>query len=740
MLSGYAYIKNLRLILGCLLFAGSLGAQSNVDSLLGIWNDPNQEDSTRIRAYTTFITENLISSNPDSAIASANTLLEFSEQQSNQTGAAIGLNLLGVLYRNKSDYPRALELSQRALETAQATGYQKGIGQALSNIGTIYYNQSNYDEAYRYYQQSLEVREALGDRKEISSAFNVLGVYYYAVNNYPKSLEYFQKSLKIREEIGEQLLANQNLFNIAAIYSSQGDYLKALDYYQRSLAINEELGDKAGIGNSLAQIGQIYNIQGSYENALEYQRQSLQIRTELGDKAGIGNSLSSIGLIYKNQGDYQEAMKSLEESLKIREEVGDKRRISYCLNNIGEVYYEMGLFSTAQSYFEKSLAIKEEIGDRFGLSYTLNNLGQLQVMLEDYQKAYFNCRQAYDISSTIGNVGIQKDACDCLYEVNKAMGEDQDALFYLENRLILEDSIKSIETVKKLQQIEFAKQLLADSLAQVERAREVELEHQAEIQQKNRNRNIAVGIGIFFLFLATVFFGVWRYTQESKELVEQEKDRSDRLLLNILPAEVAEELKAKGRAEAKSHELVTILFTDFKDFTKTSTQLSAQDLVEEINTCFEKFDRIVEQYGIEKIKTIGDSYMAAGGLAQTALEAVKLTILAALDMQAFIIERKAKRDLAGQPAFYMRAGIHSGPVVAGVVGVKKFQYDVWGDTVNTASRMESHGEIGMVNISDDTYHLLKSDPELEFENRGEITVKGKEPIQMWFVRRAKGKS
>jgi class 3 adenylate cyclase/ketosteroid isomerase-like protein len=223
---------------------------------------------------------------------------------------------------------------------------------------------------------------------------------------------------------------------------------------------------------------------------------------------------------------------------------------------------------------------------------------------------------------------------------------------------------------------------------------------------------------------------------ERTEELRSEKERTEELLLNILPLEIAEELKQFGKSDARDFDKVSILFTDFKEFTQISQKLTAKELVAEINYCFKAFDEIVERYGIEKIKTIGDSYMAAGGLSDSATEAARRTVLAALDMTELIIERKAYNLTQGKEPFEMRAGVHTGAVVAGIVGLKKFQYDIWGDTVNTASRMESHGGVGRVNISESTYVVLKDDPMFEFEYRGMIPVKGKGEIKMYFVRKA----
>ncbi|MBK8949820.1 MAG: adenylate/guanylate cyclase domain-containing protein [Flavobacteriales bacterium] len=180
--------------------------------------------------------------------------------------------------------------------------------------------------------------------------------------------------------------------------------------------------------------------------------------------------------------------------------------------------------------------------------------------------------------------------------------------------------------------------------------------------------------------------------------------------------------------------MVTVLFTDFKGFTAMSETLSPQELVRDLNECFSAFDRITEKYGIEKIKTIGDAYMAAGGLPTPNTTHATDAIKAAFEMRDFIAEGKARKVAGGLPYFEIRIGVHTGPVVAGIVGVKKFQYDIWGDTVNTASRMESSGEVGQVNISEATYALVKDATGLSFTPRGKVQAKGKGEMEMYFVR------
>jgi ligand-binding sensor domain-containing protein/class 3 adenylate cyclase len=219
--------------------------------------------------------------------------------------------------------------------------------------------------------------------------------------------------------------------------------------------------------------------------------------------------------------------------------------------------------------------------------------------------------------------------------------------------------------------------------------------------------------------------------EKQKAELENQKKCTDELLLNILPSEVAEELKIKGSADAQLIDEVSVLFTDFKEFTCFSERVSPNELVAEIHECFSAFDRIMQKHGVEKIKTIGDSYMAAGGLPTPNKTHSIDVVKAALEIQQFMYERKIKKQTTGKPFLEIRIGIHTGPVVAGIVGIKKFAYDIWGDTVNTASHMERSCDVGRVNISGATYELVKDSFNCAY--RGKIEAKNKGMIDMYFV-------
>ena len=252
---------------------------------------------------------------------------------------------------------------------------------------------------------------------------------------------------------------------------------------------------------------------------------------------------------------------------------------------------------------------------------------------------------------------------------------------------------------------------LVKQLDEVNRLSDVNLKQEQEKQQILQNQNDLLE----------------KQVDERTFELQKEKQKTENLLLNILPHEVAEELKENGSSEAKYYDEVSVLFTDFVNFTQSSEKMGAEKMLVELNECFTAFDMIMEKHGLEKIKTIGDAYLAVCGLPMKNDCHAYQTVLVALDIIKFIEERKKTHP----EALDIRIGVNSGSLIAGIVGVKKFAYDIWGDTVNTAARMEQNSEKGKINISESTYQLVKD--KINCEYRGKIHTKGKGEMDMYFA-------
>jgi class 3 adenylate cyclase len=298
------------------------------------------------------------------------------------------------------------------------------------------------------------------------------------------------------------------------------------------------------------------------------------------------------------------------------------------------------------------------------------------------------------------------------------------------------------EQERMLDSMEFAGTMDSMQLAQkdmVLQQQQSELQQkQAEIDLRNSQRNLLLAlVGLAIILGGAIFMRYLTISKhntvlsEKNRIIEEERNRSEQLLLNILPAAIADELKANGSAAARRYENATVLFTDFKGFSAISKELSPEKLVKDLDYAFKNFDRIIGEYRLEKIKTIGDAYMCAGGIPDDGSGHPRDVVKAAIAIQGFLNDWNQEKKKKGESPFEARIGIHTGPLVAGVVGSRKFAYDIWGDTVNIASRMESSGDAGKVNISASTFAFVKD--EFICEYRGKVPAKNVGEVEMYYI-------
>lgn len=624
-------------------------------------------------------------------------------------------------------------LYHNALPGHNSQNPKKIIADSLFNLSRKNIKEGNFSQALINIKTSSQIFKNLNDITSVGNCFSKIGTIYYYQGNYSKALFYYDESIRTFKKTKYKKGISSSNNNKGAIYYYLGNYSKALDHYKKALKLHEELSNKNQIAGTIKNIGGIYLELKDYKNAMINFQMAKKTFEDSSDTKNISQVLNGIGEVYIEQGDYKNAKINFNEALLLAKKLKNKQRIVEVLISLGKLYKIKKEYNTSLEYYNRALQISIQIKSLIFKSISLVAIGSINYKLGENNSALKASIKGLQIAKKIKVISVQKDAYKNLYKITKSINKNKFALRYYEQMILLEDSLNVKQTANKILNMKFEKQLLLDSISHVDKERKLQVKHQKEVNKKEQQRNVFIASVLFILVFAIGLWNRLRYTKKSKAVLQIEKDRSEHLLLNILPEEIAQELKEKGYVDAQDFEKATILFTDFKSFTETASKLSPQELVEEINVCFKAFDAIMETYNIEKIKTIGDAYMAAGGLPKPSVNSVKKTIFAGLEMQKFIVKRKLENDAQSKPAFEMRVGIHLGPIVAGIVGVKKFQYDIWGDTVNTASRMESNGKVGKVNISQDVYEFIKDDKEFSFEYRGKIEVKGKGELEMYFV-------
>ncbi|MGV6832232.1 MAG: adenylate/guanylate cyclase domain-containing protein [bacterium] len=496
-------------------------------------------------------------------------------------------------------------------------------------------------------------------------------------------------------------------------YLFSGDYNLALQNYFNSseIAIKSNLS-KGKEGSSYLAVADIYSEIGNNSNAKTYYNKAISTLRESDDKVLLATALLNAGDEYLNTKNYDDALSFFRESGFLFKESNYPIGSAYSTGNIGMVYAEKGKDDLAEININNAITVLEEYEDYYSISEYLTYMSDIYAKRNEQKIALSYAYRSLELASKYGLKKQISETNLLLSKLHELLGDYKASNNHYKDYIIFRDSIINLENIEKM----------ADIRTEAEVGRK-----QAEVDLLNQQkRNQLIIIGFTSLLLLTL---LWFYRSISKE-----KKRSEHLLLNILPKETAQELKSRGKVKAKKFDSTTVLFSDFKGFTSYAESLSPEVLVQTVDYYFSKFDEIIERHGLEKIKTIGDAYMCAGGLNDDHTDHAQKMVSAAFDMAEFVKESK-NYDNKSKTPFDIRIGINTGPVVAGVVGTKKFAYDIWGDAVNVASRMESNSVPGKINISENTFELIKD--KFICEYRGELKVKNRGTMKMYFVNQKK---
>lgn len=613
----------------------------------------------------------------------------FKKERRDSSKVSTLIELSSQYYR--SDPKEALKIATQAKELAEKSGFRSGLAYAHKAIGMSYYFQNNWIDAMVEWKLALEVFESINDLNGVSNMLNNLGAVHFNGGDDEKAIDYYLQSLRVAEKTHDSLRIVTALVNIGTVYlNKKSSRNLAFQYYQRALPISVKLGNYDAIGTCAVNMGEIYlQDKNNPDSALIYFEEALDAY----QKSATGNiafALKSIGRVYAVRKEFDKAIQFQTKAYQLAMSQDARLEMSQSLLSLADTYQRKGDVPKAIETFNKAKELSVAIGALYEMQNSYQGLANSYSEISEFKKAYNNQVLFSQMKDTLYNAEMDKklQAQSLSYEIEKKQGK--------------------ISLLEKDQEL-----------------KDVELKRQKAI------RNGAAALGLLLLVIVGGLFNRYKYTKKTNKIIEAEKERAETLLLNILPAETAEELKTKGFATPKYYEKVTVLFTDFKGFTNIAEKLTPQELVEELNQCFIAFDNIIDKYKLEKIKTIGDAYMCAGGIPgandSNPIDIVK----AALEIRDFMKVLGEEKKRQGKESWELRIGIHTGPLIAGVVGKNKFAYDIWGDAVNIASRMESSGVPGEINISGETQKLIIEYFETTY--RGKIKAKNKGEIDMYFV-------
>ncbi len=551
------------------------------------------------------------------------------------------------------------------------------------------------NEGLQYAAQALELAQRIQWPQGEAAALNDYGNNYLHQAEYPKALDFFLQSLRIYERLKDEKAIGMVQGNIGTLYFNQNDYDKALQYFFAALDKAQQSGDGKGELLATGNIGSVYYAEGRYDDALKHMMRARNLSMNLEDRKGTIRQSSNIGTVYSAMKNLPLALTWYFDALHLSKAAGELQTVAANQGNIGETYLDMARDQTLTKGRRQQL-----------LDSAINFLtvGIATAKRVNYKEAVLDFLQASS-------------------EAHEMEGDYKLALAKYKDYIVLKDSIFNLENNQEIARLETRRELEVKD-------KDLQIANLA-LSRKKEERWSFIGGLVLLATLAVILYRSVRHKQRSNELLSAEKRRSDTLLRNIMPEDIIDELKTTGMAQAKQFDEASVLFTDFVNFTGIAEKLSPQELVRELHECFSAFDAIVQRNGLEKIKTIGDAYLAVCGLPRIDPKHAEKCAKAAFEILEFLENRKRQ-----QRAFQVKIGIHSGPVVAGIVGVQKFAYDIWGDTVNTAARMEQNGMPDRINISQRTYELLRDSFDCEF--RGHIKAKNKGEIAMYFLNGLKG--
>ncbi|MFN5007298.1 MAG: adenylate/guanylate cyclase domain-containing protein [Ignavibacteria bacterium] len=574
-----------------------------------------------------------------------------------------------------------LEQSKFLLSHVDATSHWQLHASILLLLGKAHYYLGQIDEAKEIFERVFQ-HHSQKDKSIYAKALILLGNIHQHTSQLAESIVCFKEAIDIFESEQNTLGLAHGYTNAGISYRKLAEYSISLEFMDKGRRLYEELGDEAGVAANTGNIGNVYFGMNQYAKALEYQYQALAINEKVNNLRGIANNCLTIGGVHLLTNEYDLADLYFQRASELFVILDDKTGAMHAKSNIG-------ILLDFQEKFEEALALDEEVlkhaietDDASGIATQFVNIGNLYANPANSRYEPIKAEE-YFLKAMDIHIDLQQQDAVCslhkqMSELYERMELWQKSLYHLKEHLQLNDVLISEEAKHK-----------ADLLDQ-----------RRKLDQIERDRQLQVA-----------------------RFQEQEK-----ILHNILPNTIAERMLNGESNIVDVAEDVSIFFSDIVDFTALTSAMNPESLIMDLNKLFTEFDRIAKKHNVEKIKTIGDAYMAVCGVPKKLEDhALRLANF------AFDVMSASQQFIIGHSKVDLRIGIHAGEAIAGIIGEDKYSYDLWGDAVNIASRMENTGEKGQIQVTEYYKQLLEGHTDITFTSRGEIDIKGKGKMKTYFM-------
>ena len=696
--------------------------------------------------------------------------LRVGENQPNPEIKLEACEELAQLYAREKYFEKELVYLQQAISIVNELGNNEKRLAIQSLIAQSHFNNGQWDEAYSHSEEIFDQHQVQGAYQPAIQDLEQMAESAIQIGNYVKAKEQYERITQIAHAVGDPSVEMTAINNMGFAAAHLENYQEAAYFFEQAETKAAEHGHITP-GHVHTNLGIAWNNLGSKDKALVHLHKAEKQDAER--KCYIQHLISSI---YLTTNDIYNALNYNELAIESARKTKNDHVMADAYGMASEIYQQLYEHDKALDFYKKHLSIQDSL-ERVGLSEqkemenihaflddTENSLRQSMIESELKQATLEQAEQENKVrrlelekekqelekqrqQQQIAFLEKEQEAKEATVKAARLEADRtrQELALATQTNLALQRA-KQIEAIKQRQQLD---SLEAAKLAQEQQQRFelMQKEQEAALKEKEQQEfrqqmYTLTGLGAL---ITVIVFGSWLYgrklnrelaarnskIESQNEEIISERNRAEGLLLNILPAAIAHELKEKGAATPKHYDAVSVLFTDFEGFTAITAAMPPTEVIKELNECFMKFDEIAEKYKLEKIKTIGDSYMCAGGLPVKNSTHPTDAVNAGMEMLEFIEIRNQRLIAQGRSKWPIRIGIHTGELVAGVVGSKKFAYDIWGDTVNVASRMETNSGSGQINISEATYKLVNKQFDCKF--RGKIEVKNKGKMGMYIV-------